>query len=251
MEKDNENRMAVKQLILTAAVALMICAGFGCATAEVKIEARGKQITHPDFVLVHDFQYNAKEIKMDSGIVAQAVRDADTNETQTEQELAVGKSAAKALTSGIVDCLNKAGIKAYSAASGRKPTANTLVLKGKFIRISQGNRAVRVLVGFGFGNGDIKALAECTQDGQFIARALITTFGSLKPGLAVPIAGAGSSVIPLIASSAAAGGSELLLTTVEADANRAAKKIAEKIVQGYINHGWAPPDAINKMNALF
>lgn len=233
----------------------VIVVGSGCATAKIEITARDKKnLVEPDFVLVHELAFAPKQIKPDQGIVTQTVKDL-SGQSLSQQELEIGRSAAKALADGIVENLRKAGIPAFKAGE-RKPTNKTLVLTGKFVRIDQGNRAVRVLLGFGFGNGDIRAIVECRQGGRFIAEASVVTLGSLKPGLAASMgasaaAGAASMVVSGVVGGASAGGSELLLTTVEADAKRAAQKIAEKVVQGYINHGWASPDALNKMNALF
>ena len=59
----------------------------------------------------------------------------------------------------------------------------------------------------------------------------------------------------LLVSSAVAGSatglSETFLATVQADANRASKEVAKKLVRGYINRGWLNPDAIEKLNTFF
>jgi hypothetical protein len=50
-------------------------------------------------------------------------------------------------------------------------------------------QTMRVWAGFAFGNGELQALLECSQGGRPVEKALVSTSGSIKPGLAVPVAG--------------------------------------------------------------
>ena len=235
-------------------VTVLILMGMGCATANVDLLSKPvTNLVQPDFILVHDLAVTADEVTMDKGFAAQAIRDSG-DQTQSQLEIQVGHAVAKALTYGLVENLRLAGIRAGAARDGFKPTDKTLVIYGKFVRIDQGNQSLRVWIGFGFGNGEMQALMECSQGGRVLNKAMVTTSGSLKPGLAVPVAG-GAAAGTLLVSSAVAGSatglSETLLSTVQADANRASKEVAKKIVQGYINHGWLRPDAIEKLNTFF
>ncbi len=244
---------SLKAIALSSGTAYMLMC-IGCASANIDVLARPKtQLIQPDYVLVYDCAVSAKEVDLDHGFIATAIRDSD-NTNPSEQELKIGHAVAQALSDGIVENLRLVGIRAGKASDGYKPNPSTLVIFGKFVKIDQGNQAVRVLIGFGFGNGDIQVLLECAQGGRSIAKAMVTTSGSLKPGLAVPVAGgaaAGTLVVSSIASGAATGISETFMATLEADAHRAAKEIAKKIVQGYINRGWAKPEAMDKLNSFF
>ena len=238
-----------------ATVTGLILMVIGCASAKVDVMLRpSTNVVPPDFVLVYDLAVTPDEVAVDHGFAAQVVREV-SDQAQTQEEIQVGHTAAMALTDGIVENLRLAGIRAAKARDGEfKPTDKTLVVYGKFVRISQGNQTLRVLVGFGFGNGEMQALMECSQGGRLINKAMVTTLGSLKPGLAVPVAG-GAAAGTLLVSSAVAGTasglSETFLATIQADANRASKEVAKKIVQGYINHGWISPDALEKLNTFF
>ncbi len=243
----------MKVMALTSVTGLLMT-GIGCASADVDVLSKPSTIlVCPDFILVHDLAVTADEVTMDKGFAAQAIRDTGAK-SQSDLEVQVGHAVAKALTDGLVENLRLAGIRAGAARDGHKPTDKTLVIYGKFIRIDQGDQTLRVWVGFGFGNGEMQALMECSQGGRFINKAMVTTSGSLKPGLAVPVAG-GAAAGTLLVSGAVAGSatglSETFLATVSADANRASKEVAKKIVQGYINHGWLKPDALEKLNTFF
>lgn len=252
---DGSNRMltGVKVAVFSCALG-MVLSCVGCASANVDVMSRpASNVVLPDYVLVYDLAVTADEVTMDKGFAAQAIREAG-DKTQTQMEVEAGHAVAKALTDGLVENLRLAGIRAGAARDGFKPTDKTLVIYGKFIRINQGDQTLRVWVGFGFGNGEIQALMECSQGGRVLNKAMVTTSGSIKPGLAVPVAG-GAAAGTLLVSSAVAGSatglSETFLSTVQADANRASKEVAKKIVQGYINHGWLGPDAMEKLNSMF
>jgi len=228
--------------------------GMGCATANVDVLLKpSTELVCPDYVLVYDLAVTPEEVTLDRGFAAEAMRDTG-QQAQTKQEIEVGHAVAKALTDGLVENLRLAGIKAGAARDGFKPTDKTLVVYGKFVRIDQGDQTLRVWVGFGFGNGEMQALMECKQNGRVINKAMVTTSGTIKPGLAVPVAGgaaAGTLVVSAAVAGSATGLSETFLATVSADANRASKEVAKKIVQGYINHRWLGPEALEKLNTFF
>ena len=247
---------SASQITALAFVTALAIMSTGCASAKVDVLSRpstSNSLVPPDYILVYDLAVTPDEVTLDKGFVAQAIGDSD-KQTQSQQEIQIGHAVAKALTDGLVENLRLAGIRAGAARDGHKPTDKTLVVYGKFVRIDQGNQTMRVWVGFGFGNGELQALMECSQGGRPVAKALVSTSGSIKPGLAVPVAG-GAAAGTLLVSSAVAGSatglSETFLATVQADANRASKEVAKKLVRGYINRGWLNPDAIEKLNTLF
>ncbi len=245
---------AVLALSLSLAATGVAVLFSGCASAKVDVLTRPQaNITRPDFILVQNLAVTPDEVELDRGAVAKSMRDSD-KKAQDEMEVKIGHAAAQAFTDELVNDLRKAGIRAAKTTDGYKPTASTLVIKGKFAQISQGNQTTRVLIGFGFGNGDIKAMVEAYQNDKLIAKAMVTTSGGHKPGLLVPVAG-GAAAGTAVASAAVSGGatvmSESFSATVQADAQRAAKEVAKKLVQGYINHQWASPEALDKINGLF
>ncbi len=250
----NQVKFSVKTVVSLVSLSLAAVLT-GCASSNVKITDRAPydSIVKPDFVLVQNLAISPGKVKLDDGMIAKAIRDKE-KVTQTQQEIKLGKLAAKTFTDSLIKYLKMAGVKAVKAGAGQKPTGRTLVLGGKFIQVNRGNQAVRVLIGFGFGNGDIKALIICSQNGAQIARAVVSTTGGHKPGILVPVAGgaaAGSIIVSSTVSGASAVVGEGFLASLQADVDRAAKGVAKKIVQGYINHNWLPKDAIDKLNGLF
>ena len=241
-----------KKAVVSSCAASLAIVCVGCASAKVQVTSKAPaDLVQPDFVLVNNLAVSPENVKIDDGLAAKIERKSK-DITQSKEEIKVGNAMAVALTNSIIKYLKMGGIKACK--SGVSPTSKTLIVCGKFVRIDRGNQTMRVIIGFGFGNGTMKALIDCVQDNQVVAKGIVTTIGSYKPGILVPVAGgaaAGTIVVSAAVSGAATGVSEGFLATINADADRAGKKIAEKIVQGYINHGWLKPDAIERLNGMF
>ncbi len=247
----------VQQISKTAVVVFtlsltVICVG--CASSKVKlISSAPEEMVQPDFIIVNDFVVSPKNVKVDDGLVAEIERNSKSVSLKKEEK-EIGHAMAAALTNSIIKYLKMGGVRAVKDKNGVKPTPKSLVIRGKFYRIDRGNQTMRVLVGFGFGNGTMKAMVDCLQDNKVIASGVVTTLGSYKPGIIVPVAG-GAAAGTLVVSSAVAGSTatlgEAFLATIKADADRAGKEIARKIIQSYINHGWLKPDAINHLDAIF
>ena len=225
----------------------------GCASAKLQgLQKTDVEVVKPDFVLVNDLAVTPKEIELDKGLAAKVINEL-TDAKQTEEEIKLGRAVATTLTNALVEDLRKAGINAVKASPDVKTTPVTLVITGRFIQVDQGNQTQRVLLGFGIGGGQLRAQFNVSQGGRLIASAQVVTSGSKKPGLLIPIAGgaaAGSYATAAVAGGAA-GMSEGFMATVGADAQRAAKVAAKRIVQGYINHGWATPEDLKKLDAIF
>jgi len=238
---------------MVAAAAVGLLAAAGCASAKTEILTRPQNnVVEPDMIIVQNMAVTPDEVTLDTGAAAKLTR--DTSKSQDDLEIQLGHIVAQAFTDELVDDLRKAGIPTAKATDGYKPTDKTLVIKGKFMQINQGNQTVRVLIGFGFGNGDIQAMVEAYQNNKMIASGMVKTTGGHRPGILVPVAGgaaAGQIAVSAAASATSNTLGESFVSSVKCDAQRAAKDVARKLVQGYINHGWAKPEALSKIDGLF
>ncbi len=252
MNKSIVHQIKMFTVAFSALSIVAICAG--CASAKVDVTHRAPDnVVRPDFIIVNNLDISPRNVKIDDGLAAEIGRSTKTT-SQTQEEQQVGTAMANALTDSIVKYLKMCGIKAVKGSSDVKPTAETLVISGKFVRIDRGNQTMRVIVGFGFGNGTMIAMLDCSQNSKVIASGVVTTVGSYKPGIIVPVAGgaaAGTYVVSSIVAGSTATFGEAFLATIKADADRAGKEIARKIVQSYINHGWLKHDAIERLDGIF
>jgi hypothetical protein len=235
------NRSGYKTVALALwCVALLALAG--CAGASVNPMLRtSNPVQKPDFILVHDFAVTPAEVTLDKGMLATAMRDSGSR-SQTEEEMRVGRLVADKLSQSLVEELRKQGINAFRANSNVEPTSKTVILKGEFVTVDQGNQTTRVWVGFGLGGSELRTVIQALQGGELVAQAETATKSSLKPGMLVSIgtAAAAESGASLAVGAAGAGVSETFLATVEADAGRTAKEVAKKIKDAYVDRGWLP-----------
>lgn len=124
-------------------------AGCGSATVTPTRRATGT-LPKPDRVLVYDFAVTPDDVSLDRGIGTKAMRGSGSA-AQTAEEIRIGRTVAQALSKNLVKELRNLGINAHHASQARPPKNTTASIKGRFLRIDQGNRTARTMVGFGLG----------------------------------------------------------------------------------------------------
>lgn len=228
------------RMFALAGLLLLPVIQLGCAKATVtQTRMAPGELPKPDMVIVHDFAVTSAEVKLDQGLASSLNKSANP----AEEEVKIGRLVADALSKHLARELNEAGIKAYRASPNLQPTKTTMEVRGSFIKIDQGNKTQRNLIGLGLGNGKVETLAQAYQNGVLEAQAITSTKGSLKPGMLTSVGasaavGAASTTTVIISGVSTVVSSELL-ATVEADAKRTAKELSEKIVEAYKRRGWA------------
>lgn len=217
----------------------------GCAPTTVEtVSTYGGQLPRPDRILVYDFSVSPDEVTLDRGIGAK-LEGLVKGTPRTEEERAIGRQVADALSKHLVQEIQALGF-VVERASGTPPaTGNILTIEGHFLSIDEGNQTERVIIGFAAGRTDVKALVEVydARGGRrILVRELETDAKSgYKPGMAVTM-GAGAAAGHLATSAAVSVGatalSETMSATVEADASRTAKAIAKRLKDYFNSQGW-------------
>jgi hypothetical protein len=124
------------------------------------------------------------------------------------------------------------------------PPANALILKGQFLSVDEGDRAKRMVIGFGAGSSELVARVQAYQATETglrrIAEAEAEASGSKKPGMVIPV-GVGAAAGTAATSAVISGGMNVTTEVrggLEADAGRLAEKIAERAEAFYQRQGW-------------
>jgi len=234
----NAERLALMAALLLA----------GCATATLTVARQeNAPLPRPDRVLVHDFTVTPDDIQLDRGLGPMAAR--FINGTDPSKEVIyLGEAFAKVLATNLAVELRMRGIKTYPGSAYTTPEETTLSIKGRFLRIDEGNGTLRTLVGFGLGGTEMRTRVQLLHgiDGntQLLAEAESTTKSNLKPGIAAMI-GIGGGAGSLLAGATVAGittiPSERFFATAEADAKRTAEKLADWVAEYYRRQGWIRP----------
>jgi len=164
----------------------------------------------------------------------------DKNREPNAEEKKVGYLVAEKLSITLVEELREKGIHAVRNGANVQPSDTTVTLNGEFLTIDQGNQSERVWIGFGMGGSELRTRIQAIQNGQVVGQAETKTKSGLKPGMlaSAGTAAAAESGAALAVGAATTGFSEAFMATVEADARRTAKEVAEYIHRGYVNRGW-------------
>ncbi len=233
--------MRSSRWISGASVLLVLLAA--CAPTSVNQTRRaGAALPKPDRILVRNFAVTASEVELDRGIGPTIARDA-SGEITADKSVRLGHAASTALAEELVAKLRDAGLPAERSTGRVALTPTTMVIAGKFLTIDEGNQTMRTLVGFGAGASEVRTRVQAWMDGQLVAEAETVAESNKKPGAAVTL-GAGAAMGTAATAAAVAAGttgiSEILLTSVEADAKRTAGELADRIIRAYRERGWLP-----------
>jgi len=219
-----------------------------CAPTSVQsIFQREGAAPRPERVLVYDFSVTPDEVQLDRGLSAELEQMAKGT-PRTEQELQIGRKAARALSDELVERINAMGLPAQRAVGAPANWANALLIEGQFLSIDEGNRTERVVVGLGMGRSDVRADIQVYEArGTQLVRLeefMTDAKSGYKPGAAETLGmGAAAGTLAVSAAVTVAGtvASEALGVDAEADARRTAKEVAEKLQAYFTRQGWIAP----------
>lgn len=224
-----------------ALCALAVIVVAGCAPTNLTQTRRAGALEKPDRILVRNFAVTLSDVEMDRGLGPTIARDAQGEVGVPEQK--IGRAASNALAEELVAKLREAGLPAERSTGRVALTPTTLVIAGKFLTLDEGNQTMRTLVGFGAGASEVRTRVQAWMDGQLVAEAETDAKSGKKPGAGVTL-GAGAAMGTAATAAGIAAGttgiSEVFLTSVEADAKRTGREIADRILRAYRERGWLP-----------
>lgn len=220
-----------------AAIFLAGCAGVSVEEPEVMASLTG--LPKPPAFHVYDFAINANDVLADTTGPKFATGDGDASE-----RLKVAQDVQAAFTAVLVKKLNDKGVYARRATDQTRPALNSLVLRGQFIRVNEGDAMSRTVVGFGAGKSELQIAIQVYQMTPTGLRQLTASeaeaTGSKGPGMLVPVtAGAalGNAVRSVVISGGIRAFSELS-AAIKGNVDRLSEELSERAVQFYIDRGW-------------
>jgi hypothetical protein len=237
---------------LLASLTLTLLAGCAPTNVQQTSENTGA-LPRPDRILVYDFAVSPDEVKLDEGLAAEIKQryEGDQYTNRTPQELKVGHTVAYVVAAELVKKIQSDGLWAERAMGNPTHRGKTLIIKGQFLTIDEGNRAERVAIGFAAGRTDVQAdvqIYELTAGGEQQVETLNASGESAsKPGMAEMMAVGVLThhlLTSTLVSGTVAGVSEAKFDTVEDDGRRMADKIAANLGQYFVSQGWIPPGAV-------
>jgi hypothetical protein len=224
-------------------------AATACAPTHVRTDfQQSGPHARPMRVYVYDFAVSADQVQLDRGIRSR-LQQALSGKPPTEQQMVVGRSAARVISEELVARITAMGLPAerVTGAPGQWPDA--LVIEGQLTSVDQGNKTRQRLIGLGAGHSDVQAevqvLATAPAGLEQLAAFTTDARSGFKPGAAVTM-GAGAATGAIAASAAvnvagASGISDQLSADVSADARRMAGAVADELQAYFAQQGWVTP----------
>ena len=229
---------------------LLVACVFGCAHNTVKpvSESREAPPPRPAIVLVYDPEFRAADVVENQSTASLAV---SPNSGQDDRDT-VGKQAAAAFASKLVEDIKKLGVQAERAGPGTPVPANALVVVAKFIDVDEGNRMKRLVVGFGSGASRVDARVQL-----FAASTKLLEFdthsdsgkmpgGGVTLGLGVLVIGPVTAVDAI--SDVASGAMKAHATAIEKLAAKSGAQASHYLSEYFGKQGWIAADRVKTAN---
>jgi len=224
-------------------LATALVLGFGCASARVENleKAEVHTLPRPARVVVFDFDTGSADVRVVSSPARTVSRAVGL--TAEEPDL-LGQAVADTLASRLVEQITALGLPAVRAAGAEPPAPTDLVLMGQFVRIDEGSKTKRFVIGFGLGATELRTQVEIFQvtaaGWQPVQQFDTVATGSRLPGAAFFVAGgavAGTVATTAVVSSGV-GVLRELRASIDADAGRTSEEITQKLSALSSAHGW-------------
>ena len=242
------------QLVLRfAATGLVLLFATACATTKVtdrESRIEGRQIPRPERILVHDFGVTTDEVHEDSALAGQEAAPA-----MSPEDLAEARALGRAVADRLAEKIRDMGMPAEHVASNAPLRLDDIVIRGHFVTIDEGNRAERMLIGFGAGGSKLSTVVEgyqVTPQGiRRLGRGTVEAGGARGPGAAVPAAVAIATANPIglvVTSAFKVAGEASGRSTVEGRAEQTADEIADCFLRGHFLPFFTSLSSTSKMS---
>jgi Domain of unknown function (DUF4410) len=226
---------------LGLAVVAVVCVG--CARAVVR-DVQGDRsliLPRPARVVVFDFTTAPADVQV---LSSPRREDERTLLLSQEQPDLLAEAVADSPATRLVEDIRSLGLPAERVAGAALPEVNDLVIEGDFVRIDEGSRLKRFVIGFGVGATELRTqvrVFHVTAEGWKPVQQFETVAtGSRLPGAGFGVA-AGAAAGTVGSSAGIASGLGVLgelRTAINADAGRTAAQIAGKVSELKTTQRW-------------
>ncbi|MBA4100290.1 MAG: hypothetical protein C0484_26395 [Rhodospirillum sp.] len=207
-----------------------------CTSADTTSSDASRKLPKPDIVIVQPFAVAPDEVKMDQGLSAE-IQQAMRGTSRSAQEQQAGQQVSEAIAHKLADHIRDLGLQAQVGTTAPAGATRPLIITGQLVSIDEGNRTERMVIGFGLGRSDVRALAQVHASGvsQPVLQIEVDAKSGLKPG----VVAAGPMGLTAVAVNVGLGVvSEAASADVVADADRAAAGISKQLATYFGQQGW-------------
>lgn len=252
MDTNKLSKTAILACLLFSALILFGCAG-ATVTPEETPSASVGSAQRPDRIVVYDFAVAAENVTTNQGPLQKALN-ASKNEDELEQaRLQAGQDAAHELALALVKDLQGLGFNAENVPRGTPVSGNVMIIDGQFLSADEGNRARRLIIGFGAGASSLETQVNVSQVSGGGAPVQIMSFrihadSGKMPGAALTMGagGAAQGAAAAGAASAAQGVAKAYSSMLSTLADKSAKQTNAYLSQYFATKGWISGDQVQK-----
>ena len=241
--------MWLKTRIKLFGITLFILLLAGCAQTAVMetAEIANSGLARPERVLIYNFAVTPQDVELNSSIFAHLQRNIGAAD-QSEDEIQTGHEVADALANELSQKIAAMGLNPVRADQSMPVAPGSILITGQFVKIDEGNRLRRNVIGLGFGKSSIDTNVSLLAPGtsgyeQLIAFDAHADSGEM-PGAAElgPVgAAAGAGAAAVIATNVATGGIKSYKSASAQQAKKIADKIASQLADYFAQQGWINP----------
>jgi hypothetical protein len=247
----------LRQWALTAGLVGFAITWGACNLASVKPQVMNTSVApvQPTMIVVYDFATTSAAVTLNQGILQRAYRSATmSDEEEHSSEAKTATDTAADLSDDLVHRLSELGFTVQKIARGTPPPDGSIAVDGEFQTIDEGNRARRLLIGFGAGASKLDTQVSIYQvtGGKPNQLMIFTTHAesAKTPGAAVTMgAGAaaqGGATVAMGAAGAGMAGVKTYRSAMGNLADQTAKQITAYFSQYAANQRWIPEDKVQK-----
>jgi hypothetical protein len=241
------------QISRGTATALIGLALASCSSGRVRTVQgyAGAPLPPPSEVAVYDFAISPDQVQLDQAPGARLQREVE-NQSASERQNQAARLTETALAETLSARLQSYGLPVERLPAGATPPPGALLVQGRILSVNEGNRARRLVVGFGAGKSSIEAEArlyyvENPAAPRFLQSFQASSDSGRMPGAAGTM-GLGAAAGRVGTSAALSGGmhasTEMRRTGDEENADRLADALARQMGKFAVTQGWIAQTAV-------
>lgn len=225
-------------------VLLLLIAGCAQTNVITTEEVAESGMRRPERVLIYNFAVSPQDVEENSSIFAKMARNFQ-DQDQTAEEMQLGREVADALAEELTRKIAALGLNPIRADRNTPLGHSSILITGRFVKIDEGNRLRRNIIGFGLGqssiDSDVQVLTPSSSGLRELAAFTAHADSGKMPGAAVmgPAgAAAGAGTAAVVATNAVAGGIKSYRSAAAQQAKQLADKITERLSDYFARQGW-------------
>jgi hypothetical protein len=241
-------------IFLALAVTLAGCAGATITPESSAPPSTAAGAARPARIVVNDFKFSASQVSENSAIGARLMNGFSSTPADQRQD-AIGKQAAEALAAEIAKQLGDLGFTVVRGGANTQVADGDLVIDGEFLKVDEGNRLRRMVIGFGAGASKLDTQVNLFRVTEGTRQSLLqfTTHADSgkMPGAAVTMgAGAaaqGGATAGMAVANAGMAGGKMYTSQVEYLSDKTADQTVAYLSQYFAQQGWISADQAQKV----